>query len=281
MTNKIVLRSVDEFMAGYTPVYNPILPLFVGRSKQYSQEFGTVKNRTLQTVGDIRNKQFTPKDTEIKQIAVREGSKVFKKVFYGSQFVQSSFQDLQGAEDMIAQVLDEQFKQSDEELLGTSLNSGLYTSTDENYLLESSHEVDKDGSNGHLDDLYATIVAEKNKADKVSGQKLVMLYGSTLMPKYNSLFTSVAKPFRAVLAEAMPGTPIVDMPSDITPNNANGFIVINMDQILLHWTTFPVLKNQGLDERRNEYWFNFLSGSMMVDCKVKNAIIRQPLTLEA
>lgn len=280
MTNKIVLRSVDEFMAGYTPVYNPLYPLFMNRGRQYSEQFGTVTNRVLQTVGDIRNKQFTPKDSEIKQIAVREGSKTFKKVFYGSQFVQSSFQDLQGAEDMVGQVLDEHHKQADEELLGNSLNSGLYTSTDDNYTLKNSVEIDKDGTNGHLDDLYSKLISIKQEADQVSGQKMIILYGSTLMPKYNALFTSVAKPFRAVAQEAMPGTPIVDMPSDVTPAG-NGFIVVNMDQIVLHWTTLPVLKDQGLDARRNEYWFNFLMGSMMVEVKASKGIIRQPLTLEA
>src|SRR4051812_26135560 len=131
-TNKVLLRTVDEFMADYTPVYQPIYPLLLGKSQAYAEEVGQVNFKRANTVGDIRAHHITPKDTEIRQIAVGESSKAFKKYFLANQFIQSLLQDQQGIEDVVAQVLDEHQKQMDELILlgeGTSnstmFNNGL------------------------------------------------------------------------------------------------------------------------------------------------------------
>src|SRR5690348_7660012 len=71
-TNKIVLRSVEEFMSDYVPIYQPMYPLFLGKSQAYSEQTGKLEFRRVQTVGDIRAKHITPKDTEMRQIAVME-----------------------------------------------------------------------------------------------------------------------------------------------------------------------------------------------------------------
>jgi len=150
MTNKVALRTVEEFMADYQPVYQPLYPLFLGKSQAWSEQVGKLDFKRLDTVGDIRNKHITPKDTEMKQINAKEASKTFKKYFLASQYVQSAFQDNQGVEDVIAQVLDENQKlQDDLFLLGegtsasTMVNNGLFWSSDSNYVLESSIEIAK------------------------------------------------------------------------------------------------------------------------------------------
>src|ERR1044072_3224418 len=132
MTNKIALRSVEEFMAGYTPVYRPIYPLFLNKAQQYAMEAGKRDFRRVEAVGDIRGQVITPKDTEIKQIQVQEGKKTFRNYMVANQFVLSQWQDRQGVEDVTAQVLDEHQKHQDELFLlgeGTSnsnmLNNGL------------------------------------------------------------------------------------------------------------------------------------------------------------
>ena len=71
-TNKIALRTVEEFMSDYTPVYSPIYPLFMGKSQKYEREVGELNFRRVEAVGDIRAKHITPKDTEIRRISVRE-----------------------------------------------------------------------------------------------------------------------------------------------------------------------------------------------------------------
>lgn len=282
-TNKIALRSTDEYNGGFTPVYRPIWGLFMGNAVQYTPEVGTHAFREVKTVGDIRVKRFTPKDTELKQIAVAEGSKTFKKYFHANQFIQSAFQDQQGVQDVIDQVLDEHNKQADDLLLGDGINSGIYTSADSNYQLESSVEVQKDDDDGsHVADLYAKVAALAQIADTNAGRKLVMFYGANVLPKFTALFKASTKPFGAVLRDGLPvNYSFATLPSDVTPNGANGLMILNMDQLRLHWTAMPQLNARGLNEEKSYYWFNFLLGSMMVDCRVPKAIIRQPLTFEA
>src|SRR3954468_12187091 len=96
-TNKIVLRTTEEFMAGYNPVYQPLYSLLLGRSQAYSEEVGKINFNRLNAVGDLRAKHLTPKDTEIRQISVVNSAKSFKKYFLANQYVQS---ELQAAEDI-------------------------------------------------------------------------------------------------------------------------------------------------------------------------------------
>lgn len=288
MTNKIVLREVDAFMADYTPVYQPLFSLFLGgKSQQYSQEVGKMEFKRLEAVGDLRMKHITPKDTEMKQIAAKEGSKIFKKYFLANQYVQSSLQDTQGIEDVIAQVLDENNKLQDDLLMlgegssaGTVVNNGLYWSSDANYVLETSAEVDN--ANAWLTDLHAKIVTSKIKADLVSGRKVLFFYGADLLPKINGLYSASGKPFKTALQEVLGANySLAEIPADVTPSSANGYIIVNMDQVKLHYTSVPVLKAQGVNEENMYSWHNFLAGSMMLEVLVAKAIIRQPLTFEA
>jgi hypothetical protein len=287
MTNKIALREVEQFMADYKPVYQPIFPLFLGKAQSYSEEVGKMDFKRLEAMGDLRLKHVTPKDTELKQISAREGAKTFKKYFLANQYVQSNLQDRQGLEDVIAQVLDENNKLADDLLLlgeGTSastmINNGLYWSSDANYVLESSVEVQND--NAWLTDLHAKVVTSKIKADLVAGRKIVMFYGETMMPKVNGLYAASAQPFKASLQAVLgPNYSIAELPADVTPSSANGWIIVNMDQVKLHYTTVPVLKAQGVNEEKMYSWHNFLAGSMMLEVLVSKAIIRQPVTFEA
>lgn len=287
MTNKIVLRTVEEFMADYQPVYQPLYPLFLGKSQAYSEEAGKIDFKRVDTVGDIRLKHITPKDSEIKQIMAKESSKSFKKYFLAKQFVQSNLQDQRGNEDVIAQVLDENQKLADDLLLlgeGTSastmINNGLFWSDDTNYILESSAEVDN--ANAWLTDLHAKVVTAKIKADVVAGRKAIIFYGETLMPKLNGLYAASAQPFKSSLQAVLGGNySIVELPADVTPSGTNGFIVVNLDQVKLHYTVMPQLKAQGVNEEKMYTWHNFLMGSMMLEVLASKAIIRQPLTFEA
>ncbi len=287
MTNKIVLRAIEQFMADYVPVYQPLYPLFLGKSQSYANEVGKIDFRRVETVGDIRAKHITPKDNEIKQIAVSEGKKVFKKYFLAKQYVNSTIQDQQGLEEIVAQVLDEHHKQADELLLfgeGTSastmVNNGLYWSNDPNYVLESSAEVA--AGTDHLIDLQKKVAKTAADADLVAGRKLVVFYGSDILEQYDGVYASHPVPFKRVLAEVLgPEYSFAKMPKPVTPNSANGWLIVNLDQIKLHYTTLPSLFDQGVNSEKMHAWFNFLMGSMMTEVIAKGGIIRQPATLEA
>lgn len=289
MTNKVALRTVEEFMADYVPVYQPIYPLFMGKSQAYSEEVGTVDFKRVSTVGDIRTKHITPKDTEIKQIAVNEAKKTLKKYFLANQFVISNLQDKKGLEDVVAQVLDEHQKQMDDLFLlgeGTSastmVNNGLFWSNDSNYQLESSVEVAKGTATDHLKDMHTRIMASVSAADDVAGRKVLMIYGSTACSKYDSLYANTDAPFKKVLNEVLGANyTTAKMPSAVTPSGANGWIVANLDQVKLHYTALPSLKAQGVNEEKMYTWHNFLMGSCMLEVLAQYGVIRQPVTFEA
>jgi hypothetical protein len=285
-TNKIVLREIEEFMSGYVPVYAPIYPLLMNKSQAYPAQVGSIDFKRVSTVGDIRAKHLTPKDTEIKQISVGDGKKTFKKYFLANQFTVSNLQDNDGIEDINAQVLDEHQKQMDELILlgeGTAgnnvINNGLYWSGDANYTLEDSKAIAAGTAADHLKDMHTQIMVSATKADDVAGRKLLLVYGATAIAKFNSLYANTDAPFAKVLGDVLGANwSVSKLPSAVTPSGANGWIVVNLDQVKLHYTVLPSLKAQGVNEEKMYAWFNFLMGSAMVEVLAANGIIRQPVT---
>lgn len=287
-TNNIVLRSVEEFQAGYVPTYVPIHTLFMKKSQAYSETTGQIDFRRVDTVGDIRAKHITPKDTEIKQVIVSESKKTFSKYFLGNQFRNSTLQDSQGIEDVVAQVLDENMKLQDEIFLyGESpdhsnvINSGLFFSKDPNYQTESSEEAKKGAAEDHLRSLHTIVMDIASTAKQIAGEKVILFYGDVATSKLNSLYSNTDAAFRVKLLEVLgAGWSIAEIPAEVKPQT-EGFLVANLDQIKTHYTTLPVLKDQGVNSENMYSWHNFLMGSMMVEVLAKKAIIRQPLTFEA
>jgi hypothetical protein len=288
-TNKITLRTVEEFMSDYTPVYQPLYPLFLSKSQQYEREVGKREFRRVSAVGDIRGKHITPKDTEIRQIGIMEGKKTFKKYFLANQFTISEFQDQQGIEEVVAQVLDEHQIHQDELFMlgeGTSasdmINNGLFWSADPNYTLESSVEVDNGGGSDWLPDLHARIVTTATKADQVAGRKVLIVYGSTILPLFNGVYKNNSVAFKRVLADVLGANySLLALPEAITPSSANGWIVANLDQVKTHYTALPELMAQGMNDEKMYFWSNFVQGSMMLEVLAANGIVRQPATKEA
>jgi hypothetical protein len=158
----------------------------------------------------------------------------------------------------------------------TMINNGLFWSADPNYLLESSSELASTG--GHLPALHASVVTEKLLADSVAGRKVIVFYGSTMLAKLCGIYDSSVT-FKSALQSAIGANySIVEMPSEVTPSATNGFMILNLDQIKLHYTTAPKLSAQGVDERNMEVWHNFLMGSAMVEVLAYKGIIRKPHT---
>ncbi len=285
MTNKIALRTAEEFMSDYVPTYKALYPLLMKNAQAYPQVVGELSFRRATTVGDIRAKRVTPKDTHIHQIAVAEGKKVFKKYFDAAQFRQSKFQDTDGVEDIIKEVLDENEKLQDElaafgegTSASTMLNNGYFWSDDKNYTLESSAVVAAATTGYHLPDMHTKMMVTINKANLLDGEKVMVLYGDDVCAKFDGLYANSDAPFKRVLQEVAEGWTFLKMPEQITPDSVNGWIAINLDQIKVNFTVFPSLIGQGVNEEHMHSWHNFLLGSMMIEVKAKDGIIRQPVT---
>lgn len=281
MTNKIVLRSVEEVMNDYKPQYQPIFPLFIGgNSQQYATEVGKNTFTRIEAMGDLRAKRLTPKDTELHQVSARSSAKEFKKYFFAAQFINSELQDNQGVETVVAQTIDELNKQFDEMLLtgeGTAannvMNNALYWSADSNYTLNSSDEMND------LAELHTKVMSVASDADQVTGRKIIMFYGDAALTRLDGLYSTSQQSFKKVLQDALGSNySIVKMPKAITPSGASGFIVISMEQIKTHYTEVPTLDDQGINAEKKYSWHNLLLGSLMIDVLAKGGIIRQPLT---
>lgn len=286
-TNKVVLRTVQEFMTDYVPVYNPLYPLLLGKSQSWAEEVGRIDFKRLNTVGDIRGKHITPKDTEIRQVSVNEGTKSFKKYFLANQYTQSALQDNLQTEDVLKQVLDEHHKQMDELALfgeGTStltdvVNNGLFWSNDPNYDLENSVAVDG-VSKDPLIDMAKKVTATARLADQLSGRKVVIFYGDVIVPYFDGIYSAYPKAFKEVLGDVLGSNySIMKMPPTLTTQSESGWLIVNLDQVKFHYTALPALKAQGVNEEKMYSWHNFLMGSTMTEVLAKYGIIHQPATV--
>lgn len=286
MTNLVVLRTVDQFMNDYKPTFQPLYPLFMGKSQKYDIAVGENNFKRLEAMGDVRAKRITPKDTILEQVGATEKKKTFKKYFFANQFTVSALQTREGVEDVQAQILDEHQAQADDLFLlgegssnSTMQNNGLFWSSDPNYRLENSKEIAAATSGYHLPDMHTQIMVTVAIADQIAGKKVLIIYGSTACAKFDSLYANSDAPFKRVLAEVMgENWSIVKMPTKTTPSGTNGWIVANLDQVKLHYTALPSVYNQGVNDEKLYAWFNFLVGSMMLEVLVDDAIIRQPVT---
>ncbi len=84
-------------------------------------------------------------------------------------------------------------------------------------------------------------------------------------------------PFKSVLSDVLGSEfAFAEMPSAVTPSNTNGWIVVTLPQVKLHYTALPKLAAQGVNDEKMYSWHNFLMGSAMVDVLALDAIIRQP-----
>ncbi len=287
MTGKIVLRSADEFMADYVSKYRPIYPLFMSNSQSYALEVGKLNFKRMEAVGDIRNKHLTPKDSHIHQLSAVEKSKVFKLYPEASQFVQSNFQDKKQNEDLVKQFLDEHQRQYDEMFLlgdGTAsnnvYNNGLFWSADANWTEESGATVDGDGVDP-LIDMHAKVMATAEDADLIAGRKVIIFYGEDILARYNGVYAATSMPFKKVLKETLESNfSLAKLPADITPANANGWIVANLDQCKLHHSLLPKLIDQGVNGEKMHSWHNFAFGSCMLEVLASGAVIKQPATID-
>lgn len=288
MTNKLVLRTVIDLMADYVPLYNPLYPLLLGNSQSYTEEVGKIDFRRLNAVGDIRAHHQLPKDTDIRQISVTETSKIFKKYFLANQFTQSTLQDLSQNEDVVKQVLDEHQRQMDSLVLfgdgsasNNVFNNGLFWSADPNWVENSSATVDGTSGKDPLISLMAKVMATVRTADLISGRKVLIFYGADILTQYDGVYAVSALPFKQVLSQVLADRPysVTYMPPDVTPANSFGWIIVNLDQVKMHYTALPQLKAQGVNDEKMYAWHNFMMGSAMIDVKALNAVIKQPATV--
>jgi hypothetical protein len=162
------------------------------------------------------------------------------------------------------------------------INNGLFWSDDANWTEESSTEVSLDTDDNYLADLHSSVMINAAKANQVAGRKVVIFYGTSILPLFNSLYPNTQIPFKVALQQVLGSNyGLVEMPAACTPNSANGWLIANLDQTKLHYTVLPALRANGTNEEKGYNWFNFLMGSCMLEVLADNGVVKQPATLES
>jgi hypothetical protein len=119
-------------------------------------------------------------------------------------------------------------------------------------------------------------------ADQIPGKKVVIFYGTNVNSRFDGLYANSSTPFKKVLGDTLGSNySLIKMPTAVTPASSHGIIIVNMDQVKLHYTALPKLMDQGINAEKMYAWFNFLMGSMMLEVLADDAVIRQPLTFSA
>jgi len=288
MTNKIELKTTEQYMEDFRPSYAPLMPAFIGNSTVHDAEVGSVEYKRVKTVGDIRSRVINVQDSEIKQLSIAMGKKKFSKFFLGSQFQNSELQSSQGVQQAIAKFLDEHNRQSDEMFLtgmgtddATVKNNGLLFSQDENYTKRPSAEVQRDANNNWLTDLYTKVKDTIDEAQDLDGRILLLFYGERAIQEHNKLFVETKTSLIKTLRDAYSDVSFGKIPKRITPAGQSGVLAVNLDQVMLNYTILPELRNQGINEEKMYFWANFLMGSSMLDVQNQGGVVRQPLTWQA
>ncbi len=162
------------------------------------------------------------------------------------------------------------------------MNNGLFWSGDANLVVNSSAELDTDADVNGAIGLHSKVMEQIEIANAIAGRKAIIYYGANIIPVINGLFGSSPVPVKSVIQDSL-GANVsqINLPAALTPASSHGFLVVNLDQVKMHYTVLPKLKAQGVNEEKMYSWHNFLMGSCMLELLSPGAITKQALTLEA
>lgn len=278
-TNKPILKTAEEFASSYSPVYPAIYPAFLtgAHAKAYERVEGTQKVKGVEAIGDMIAKKFSAKDTLIHQLHGKETVFNFDKNFYLAEYKTGINQSTEGDDQLVAEYTDNQNVKLDQLLLfGDEGNQGLYTNSSSNYVSESAiSSIDA----SEKTEFFEAVMATAEEADKLAGSKVLMLYGEVTRRLWRAgLFSTGVASVQTNLLNALGSeyTPML-MPQQVTPNGVEGWMVINLNKIMVHNHGAPWME-PGEDAPRRIRYVHFLLGSVGVELKQLGAIIKQPVT---
>lgn len=278
-TNKPILRTAEEFAEGYSPVYPAIYPAFMSgsHSKLYPRIEGTQTIKGVEAIGDMVAKKYSSKDTLIHQLHGKSKVFAFDSNFYLAEYKTSITQSTEGDAALVQEFIDNQNVVLDQLLLyGDESNQGLYTNNSSDYVTESAiSSLSSTDPNA----FFQAIMASAEEADKLSGAKVLMLYGAKTRKLWRAgLFSTGQASIQENLMRALGSeyTPML-MPAQTSPANQEGWLIINLNKVTVHNHGAPWLES-GEDLPRRVRYTHFLVGSVGVELKQYGAILKQAVT---
>ncbi len=283
------LKTKEEYMEAASISYIPSI-LALPKRQQFALDVNKITFKELNVENDSVIPSFlTSEMTEINTVKVSQKSHVFNAYGKGIKFRKDNLQNFnvnaQPFHDQILRQLSIHFDKT--ALIGEGSNNGLITSTDANYMTQSSAEIPAASGDGFNQILEAKQIATAlNIAvnDNTASTNLtVYFYGAALLAFLGNITAGQENDVRYHIKQAFEGKTVnfVDISALAAPASlslGNGIIVVSNDLVTLEHCGTPTLKNDGVNEEDDYYWSRYFLGSVQVRPEIYGAVIKQAIT---
>lgn len=290
------LKTKEEYAEAASISFVPSI-LALQKLKQIPLDSDKITFKELKIESDsVTPSLLSEEMTEINHAKVSQSSRVFNAYGKGISLVKKNYRNanvnVQSFHDQIIRNLSIKFGNA--ALAGEGGNNGLILATggtvDSNVYTPSSAEIPAFADDGFSQvEKIIEIATSLNIAinDYTGSNNLsVFFYGADLLPFLGRISAGQETNMRQHIRNSFSGKNIsfVDISALETASAAgtaitgNGIIVAANDLTLLEHCGLPEIQNEGVDERRNEYWANYFYGSANVRPETYGAVIKQVIT---
>lgn len=277
MANDVIkdIVEVDELREETEITYTPAI-LALTKTEEHPIDVDVVNLKSLDlSTSSVNPKVLTEGQTEVHHIKVGEKKSTFYIVIRGNKIYQSGLRGRNQLSKVHNDVIFEYSKIWDKAAMnGANGNNGIFGTKDKNAVLKDSVAI------SNVNGLVEALTDIKLDMENLGSQDiLIYVYGRALQKYLGSLTSSQETPLLKVLEEAYPGATFVNVPTEVSPANLNGFVVIARNLVTLHTSVYPDVQNTGYNDENNYEWANYIMGSTHVSVDKKGALVNQPITL--
>jgi hypothetical protein len=285
------LKTIDQYKEGASISYIPAIlaipkriPFSLDIDKITFKEYNVEKDSVVPTF-------LTSEMTEINHVKVSTQAHTFNAYGKGIKLIKDNYKNasvnVQAFHDQVLRELAIQFDRNS--FIGEGGNNGLITSTDSNFVTNSSEAIPAISGDG---DGFNQIQKAKQIATNLNIQVndltastniTVYFYGAALLPFLGSITPNQETDARSHIEQAFAGKTVnfVDISALAAPASlglGSGIIVVSNDLTGLEHSGLPNLKNDGVNAEDDYYWSRYFYGSSQIRPEVYGAVIKQPIT---
>lgn len=283
------LRTKEEYIEGSSISYIPSI-LAIPNKSLFALDVNKINFKEFKIEKDSVNPSFlTPEMTEI--AVAKASSQIHSFIPYGKGIkfrkdqLQNSGLNVQGMHNDIIRELSIQFDRL--ALTGDGTNNGLITSTDSNYITQTSAEIPAisgDGFNRILKAREIAVDLNLKVNDLTASSSLtIYFYGEALIKFLGQITANQETDVRSHIQRAFAGKSVnfVEISALALPSSlalGNGIVVVSNDLTELQHAGLPDLTAQGVNDEDDYYWARYFFGSSQIRPTRSGAVIKQPIT---
>jgi hypothetical protein len=283
------VKTREEYIEAATISYAPAI-LALPTLKEYDLSLDKITFKELSVENDSVAASFLTSDmTEVNTAKISQKSHSFNtygKVLKLKQDLRrNGAVNIQTFHDQILRQFAIQFDKI--AYIGEGGNNGLITSSDANYLTQSSAEIPAisgDGFNQIQKAKEIAVALNLAVNDNTASTDLtVYFYGAALLAFLGKITPNQENDVKYHIRQAFSGKNVnfIEISALAVPASlslGNGIIVVSNDLTTLEHCGLPDIENDGTNTEDNYYWANYLLGSVQVRPEVYGAVIKQVIT---